>query len=236
VGRTMPAIETNVKELIDSLHNHQLKINGLLVVAIVVVLAAFGFFYMHSVRAYENALGKAEEREQQYLKHVDQLQQDVKDAQSKIQALSEQQNKVQTQIVYRDKQTDAKIQEVTQPGRDVQKVSEDIRDAYGFIPKNVSPGSLDYVTANVQMFVATKLDRDRLDSALQATKTLLAVEQQKTEILTGQLTACQALQKEATKTVDGYKNVAKKTKFQRVTGALKQVGLLLIVYEIGHKL
>jgi septal ring factor EnvC (AmiA/AmiB activator) len=236
-------MDTDVKDLLDSLHSHQLKINGLLAVVIALVLGVFGFIYMHSVRSYESALGKAEERESEYMKSMAQIQQDWKAAQQKIADLAEEKSKVQTQIVYRDKQTDTKIQEIQKPDRSADQVWSDLKTFYPNLlftqyplQYNDYPDLFAVSKPQIQGFVATKLDRDRLDSALQSTNTLLALEKQSTQQLTTQVESCQAELKKSPTVIDGYKNVAKKTKFQRVADAAKFTAAIVLAAFIGKHL
>jgi hypothetical protein len=216
----------NVHELVDSIHSHHIKLNGLVVLVLVGMLALFGVFYFHSEHAYQTALAKAESRETVYLQKLDDLEMKWSDSQKQIQALSTQQAQVRTQVVYRDKQAADVQKAVLATDRGVEQVSQDVQTAYHLPKIDLIGDKFTFDVHIVQSFVATKLDRDRLAADLEDAWTDLDLEQQKTAKLTTDFNEAKGQLGEAKKTIDGYKNVAKKTRWMRVKDAAKTVAII----------
>jgi TolA-binding protein len=236
MGDAVSTVKSDTQAIIESLHSHSIKVNYLLVLVLAVVIGTFGAFYLHSVHSYENLLGRAEQREATYLSKLDQLDKRLEDSQNKIDQLQAQQSKVQTQIVYRDKETDKQIGIVTAPDRAAIDIASDVQTNYNFSPVTVAPDLLTFKPYQVQTFVATKLDRERLFQDVKGLNTMLSLEKETTATLTEDKQECKAALTEAKGVIDGYKHVAKKTKWQRIKDAGEKTGLIVFGLAIGRYL
>ncbi len=224
------------KAYIESLGKRHVTVNlGFAAIALVVILA-FGGIYLHSVQNYERMLGKAEEREAKYEQTNKELAAQLLASQERIAELTVQQSQIHERVVYRDKQTDAKIAEVLAPEREAVDVAQDVKLAYNTLPLNVEGRNFLFELTQVQTFVATKIDRDRLSQKVVDTEKLYADEQEKTALLQADLGKAIAQLHEATGVIEGYKKVAKRSKWRKVWDGVQKYGGFALGIVIGRKL
>lgn len=198
------------------------------------VLGVFGFFYMHSVRSFEQQMAKADARDASYEKSLDDLQTQWKSDQKEIATLQAQKDKVSTQIVYRDKSTDAVIAVDTAPDRSASQVSADVQSAYQFTP-TLNGNLFEFTLPQTQTFVATKLDRNRLSTDNTDLSTQLGLETKVSTSLETDLTSAKTELQKAQDDIKGYKTIAKKSGFRRFLEVTEKVALVAGSFYIGTK-
>jgi hypothetical protein len=201
---------------------------------VVVMMLTGGFF---ALRSYDRQLDKADARYEQVQEHEKILEKKLEDSNKQIQDLSAQQAQKTIIIDKRDKTADQKIADATKPDKTAEDVTEDAKNYLGTIPKFVSDGNLlAFKVTEVQGFVATKIDRDRLFGDLTDTKAILVAEKQKTTTLTGDKVLLQTQLDEANGSLKEYRKVAHKGKFKKFLGGATKVGLVLGGIWLGHQL
>jgi hypothetical protein len=188
--------------------------------------AMFGFLIWmnhQSELRHERALAKAEQREDAYRADSKVLMGQLIESEKARAELAVQQAQVKERIIYRDREADKRIDEVTQPGRETQKVLADvegiIKPDWAEIVKG-SNGS-DLLAMDIPSFqrvVATQIDRDRLAANLTDTQEVLGLEQKKVASLTDDLKKSEELRTQGDTVIEGYKKAAKGNKVKRFLG------------------
>jgi uncharacterized protein YlxW (UPF0749 family) len=120
-----------------------------------------------------------------------------------VASLIAQQNAIVKRSLERDTRTQAQITEVSAPNRPVEQIANDSADVLGAKPQ-ILPAGLLYTPAEVQQFVATRLDRDRLAAKVKDVSDELGKEQQKTAQFSQDLDRCNQAVETANQMVKDY--------------------------------
>ncbi len=225
-----------IESVVKALNRQHVTMSALQLVVGLLVLMGLGGLYLHTMQSYQRVLGKAEEREAAYMARFERLEEKWAADRTRIEELTKNQAQAQTRIVYRDREADKRVAEVLAPSRPAEQVRQDLQSAYSFGPLTVEGNLFTFDTPQVQQFVATKVDRDRLAENLKDTQGQLHDEQEKVNILEANLGEAQGSLKEAQGVIDGYKKAAKKSKWQRFFDGAKKVGLFVGGIAIGKAL
>src|SRR6185312_1898739 len=177
----------DVNALVSDLRSHTVHLSLLNLAIVVVLVLAFGGIYLHTVQTFNTLMAKADAQNSVYQQHLNDFETQWKADQQTIAQLQSQKQQVIIKEAARDTQTVKDIQTVTQSSRDAQTVANDVLGAYQFSPEKLDGDLFTFTQPETQQFVATKLDRDRLNLDVLDGKTALGLEEQKTAKLTTDL-------------------------------------------------
>lgn len=223
--------------VLDHLKAKTISFNWLTAAILIIVLAGGVGLYVHSENSFDKLMAANQVREDHYNADMKAAQAQAAADRATILQLTQQIAQKQTQIIVRDKTADATIKDVQAPERSTNAVTEDVKNNYHIdalydeVTKTYS-----FDKPDVQLFVATKIDRDRLSADLKDTQDQLKFSVEGSALTNKDLTVCQAGEKESKGVIDGYKKAANKTKFQRFVQGLEKVGLVVGGFALGYKL
>lgn len=206
------------------------------IAVVVLALLLVGGIYLHSMRAYERMLGKAEEREAAYIQKMDALAAKWEVDRERLAEAEKQQGQVRERIVYRDREAEKKIAEVTAPDRPTEQIVDDVLQTYGFAARLDVPNLISFTPPQVQTFVATKIDRDRLELNFKDKQFELDFEREKVRILSEDFSEARRQLTDAESVIEGYKRVAVKSKWRKFFDAAKKVGIFAGGVLVGRAL
>ena len=169
--------------------------------------------------------------------------------QKNIAAMINQQGAIAKRDRERDVRTQATITEVTQASRTSEQIAKDSEDYLGIRPE-ILPNGLLYRPGDVQMFIATRIDRDRLEQKVKDTGDQLDLERQKTKDLSTLVEKSTVAIENSNKMVedykglvteyktamDAYKKAAVKSRWQKIWDVTQKVGFVAIGIGIGAAL
>jgi hypothetical protein len=220
-------LKNEVVAEVSALSHHHVSLGFIGV--ILLAFALLGGLFYHNMVSYEKQMAVAQAHEETYQASLKTLNEQLVANAAAIAKLTEQQKQVQTKIVYRDKTADEKIKGVTNPENTVAQVAQDSENYLGALPTITPDGLLAYQPLQVQGFVATKIDRDRLEGNLADVHTILDLEKDKVTRLDSDLAANKETLRLANITIDDYKKAAKKGKWRRMfEGAGKFSGGVIV--------
>ena len=184
-----------------------------------IILALFfgaHFMLVRTQAAQDKALAAANAQNAQFI-------QTMKDTQTQWLASEQtrQQNAAKVEVITREIQTrdttaDAAIKQVTQPDATLQQVAQDSETYLNAKPiLKLDVNALAFTPSQVQGFIATKIDRDRLDGDLKSTQAEVALHKQNEATYQADLTAAKVSLDSCQKTVTGYEKAAKRGKWRK---------------------
>jgi hypothetical protein len=206
-------LKNEVVAEVSALSHHHVSLGFIGV--ILLAFALLGGLFYHNMVSYEKQMAVAQAHEETYQASLKALNEQLASNAAVIAKLSEQQNEKVKTIYVRDKTADEKIKGVTNPENTVAQVAQDSKDYLGALPTITTDGLLAYQPLQVQGFVATKIDRDRLEGNVADVRTILDLEKDKVTRLDSDLAANKETLRLANITIDDYKKAAKKGKWRR---------------------
>lgn len=213
--------------------------NWLLIVIVICILVLGTWFITNRIASYEKTLAVAEQQEiavKQKEEIIKKSQEDffegVKTTKKSITTINNQQTATLKQIQDRTNKLNEQVRGVL-ADKDLEKVAEDAKNLLELEPEVTANGRVSFSKSDTQLIIALKLDYQKLTSELDDTKSLLAKEQEKTGKLTVELANAVKAIEDSNKllmdykvVLDSYKNAARKSKWQRVKDAGKQVAII----------
>lgn len=202
--------------------SHTVTMSLLHFVVLLAVLIGGGWFVHHELTAYATQWATTEQHYQEFIK-------DSQAAQQKIVEASKQQSQLDINVHQRNDQTDKQIQSVAAPDRSTTQVQADAKTILG-VDSDITPDNkLAFKPWDVQSFVVTKLDRDRLSSNLTDTEKKLELEQGKTATLQASLT-------QATTVAKDERKIAQMSKWHRVWNKAEPWAIAIGTTYVANKL
>jgi hypothetical protein len=223
-------IEMQTAAYLHKLGNRHAHISFALIALLALVMGIGGFF---GYRAFQSATAAITAAQQQGREYQQQFQQH--EAQ-RTETTKEQ--KVIVKVIHdRDVQADQKIEEVTKPDADTETVKQNVIAAYQLNPARVytnpEPGGMfSFGQPEVQLFTATKIDRDRLFRDWQDSQHNLGLEQGTTKSLREDLSSSKELT--AKWESAAHKSVKRKV-FDGFVHGLELAGTAYVSYKLGQK-
>lgn len=214
-----------------------ISFNWLTAAILIIVLMGGTALYIHSERSFDKEMAANQLREDHYNADMKAAQTQAAADRATILQLTQQMAQKQTQIIVRDKAADTTIAQVLAPERSTNAVTEDVKNNYHIDALySESTKSYSFEKGDVQLFVSTKIDRDRLAGDLKDTQDQLKFSVEGKALMSKDLGTCQAGEKESKGVIDGYKKAAVKSKFQRFIQVVEKVGLVVGGFYLGYKL
>lgn len=223
--------------VLDHLKAKTISFNWLTAAILIIVLMGGVALYIHSERSFDKEMAANQLREDHYNADMKAANTQAAADRATILQLTQQMAQKQTQIIVRDKAADTTIAQVLAPERSTNAVTEDVKNNYHIDALyDEATKTYSFDKPDVQLFVSTKIDRDRLAGDLKDTQDQLKFSVEGSALMSKDLGTCQANEVESKKVIDGYKKAAVKSKFQRFIQVVEKVGLVVGGIYLGSKL
>ena len=223
---------------------------------LILLLALMGAGGYFGLRSYDKALAHAEALQTQFNTAQAQFTASQKQLTDLLAADSAQRAQESTQqatltqqIIQRDAKTPAPaVQTALQPSADAEQLATGLELVFTGVPGFgvVQEGSGSSVLLNQAQTQAVIVSREAeiTDSAdLKDETVLYTLEQSKAGSLQKDLTSCESTLSDAkvtivdaNKTISAYKKLAHKSLFKKILGRAETVALVVVAFELGHKL
>lgn len=247
LGTAVGMAETDVHKLTDQLQSHQLKMNGLRLVELLLFVGLVLTFYIHGVKQQAAAMAKFDTLYNQYQTDAKKTQEDLKVSyEARLDEAKKQTDEANKQVVIvagiasRNAKAAKDTQEVTKPDRTLLQVAEDAHEHLGYLPVVELDSLLGFPKDAVQGFEVTKIAHDTLSDNLKSETDLYTSAQsqfessKKNELsLNADLLRQKGLTAECNTSLDALKKVKKPSKFK---AAIEKAGLVTIGIAIGKAL
>lgn len=228
--------QTEAQVLAAALKSHTITMSAFTLVIVAAVLGVAAFLVLHTMHSYESMMAQANQTNAQYQASLTTLTAQWIADKKTIAANDAQAGKVTTQVVYRDKTVDAQIATVTAPTRTDVQVEDDVVKNYQFSAVSLAPDAFTFSRSQTQTFVATKLDDDRTKADLADARTLVGLANKNTELCMSNEQPVKDQLKLANETIEQYKKVAVKSKWQKIGDVALKIGLVVGGAALAHYL
>lgn len=225
--------KVDVHKLQDQLQSHHINLSWFRLAEIALFLGLVFGVYMHSAKVEAANMAKFEVMQSQYKADSDKLREDLKASyESRIQEANKQ-AALATQMTARNAKADKGIQDAKKPDATLTEVATAAHEQLGVTPAIEPDNKLGFDKGEVQDFIATDIDRDRLSQNLTDTTAQFESSKKNEVSLTTDLAATKKVGEECKTSLDQLKTVKTPNKFK---AALIKVGLFVAGAWLGHQI
>ena len=225
--------DADIHTLQQQLQSHHVNLSWFRLAEIALFLGLVFGVYIYSTKVDAENMGKFQAISAQYKADTDKLREDLKASyETRIQEANKQ-AALATAMASRNVKADKAIEDVKKPDATLTEVATASKDQLGVTPTVEPDNKLGFEKSEVQDFIATDIDRDRLSQNLADTTAQYASSQKNVASLTTDLAASQKVGDECKASLDQLKKVKTPNKFK---AALVKVGLFVAGAWLGHQL
>lgn len=241
MNEELTKLQSEMQAQLASLAHKHAHVSFALIGVLVLVLGLMTAGGVFAVKYTNAQLAKADAVDKQYQADKKDWEAQRAQLQTQIDAASQKQQVLVKVVHDRDESADQTISKLTEITEDEVSINQDVYKTWGTyadIDSSQPTHLFEFPKELVQKFNATKIDRDRLDADLKDTKTQLDLASSQVNLLSKSNTTLAQQADECQKDLDGYKKVAKVSRFKKFLHGAEHVGEILAAavagYEIGH--